>query len=158
MKDTMQSALQQPDLSVWGRTYLPTTSSRTTRLQNGSLARTYSVWRPSEDGDMESLETKLNELNRALTEWESSQWEECLSSWDDIQKSSSETLCLYSTSVLMEQPERLAHMLEGTSDESTFAVWRRTLLTSVTSLVRMGFGSSLRTIFLVASTIHRTTN
>lgn len=80
MTDIMQFELPQHDLTVWGKTLLPTTSSRIKRLPNGSLVRSYSVSRPLEDGDMESLETKLNELNRALTEWESSQWEESLNS------------------------------------------------------------------------------
>ena len=81
MRDTMQSALQRPDLTVWERTYLPTTSSRTTRLPNGNLARTFSVWRPSEDGDMEFLEKSWNEIQRLRTELLSSQSEESWNSW-----------------------------------------------------------------------------
>lgn len=40
MRDTMQSALQRPDLSVWERTYLPTTSSKIKALLNGKYGAT----------------------------------------------------------------------------------------------------------------------
>ena len=40
MRDTMQSALQRPDLSVWERTYLPTTSSKIKALLNGKYGVT----------------------------------------------------------------------------------------------------------------------
>lgn len=155
MRDIMQSALQPPDLIVWEKTLLPTTSSRIKRLPNGSLVKSYSVWSPSEDGAMESLEKSLNELNRIQTDALSLQWEERLSSLQDTQTSSSETLCPYSTWVLMEQPQKLEHMLEETDDESTSDEWRQTPSTSDISLERMVCGSLLQIISSAASTIHR---
>ena len=50
MRDTMQSALQRPDLTVWERTYLPTTSSKIKALLNGKYGETSFASRPSEVG------------------------------------------------------------------------------------------------------------
>lgn len=155
MRDIMPSALQLPDLSVWEKTLLPTTSSKIKRLPNGSLVKSYSVWSPSEDGAMEFLEKSLNELNRIQTEALSLQLEERLSSLQGTQTSSSETLCPYSTWVLMEQPRRLEHTLEETTDESTSDEWQQTPSTSDISLERMVYGSLRQIIFSAASTIHR---
>ena len=155
MRDIMPSALQPPDLSVWEKTLLPATSSRIKRLPNGSLVKSCSVWSPSEDGAMEFLEKSLNDLNRIQTEALSLQWEERLSSLQDTQTSSSETLCPYSTWGLMEQPQKLERMLEETDDESTSGEWQQTPSTSDISLKRMVCGSLLQIISSAASTIHR---
>lgn len=125
MRGTMQSALQRPDLSVWERTYLPTTSSKIKALLNGKYGVTSSASRPSEAGGMVSLETNWSDLHPRRTESSSSPQEELWSSWQSMQTSSSETLCPYSTSVLMEQPERLAHIHEETTDGSICAEWLR---------------------------------
>lgn len=57
MRDTMQSVLQRPDLSVWERTYLPTTSSKIKALLNGKYGATSFALKPSEVGDTVFLET-----------------------------------------------------------------------------------------------------
>ena len=57
MRGTMQYELPQPDLSVWERTYLPTTSSKIKALLNGKYGVTSFASRPSEAGGMVSLET-----------------------------------------------------------------------------------------------------
>lgn len=157
MRDTMQSALQPPDLSVWESTYLPTTSSKIKALRNGKHGATSSASRPSEAGGMVYLERNLFAVHPALTESSSSLSEESWSSWGDIKTSSSETLCPYSTWVLMERPEKLAHLLEVTTDESTSVEWQRTQSTSDTSLVRMVFGSLRRITSWIVSAIRRTT-
>lgn len=158
MRVTMQSALPQPDLSVWERTYLPTTSSKIKHLLNGKHGATSSVLRPSEDGGMVYLERNLFAVHPDLTESSSSQSEESWSSWQDTKTSSSETLCPYSIWVLMEQPEKLAHLLEVTTDESTSDEWRQTRSTSGTSLVRTVFGSLRRITSWIASVIRRIGN
>lgn len=156
MRDTMQYELQRPDLSVWERTLLPTTSSRIKRFLNGKYGATSFASRPSEDGGMGSLETNWSDLHPRRTESSSSPSEESWNSLLDMQTSSSETLCPYSTSVLMEQPQSLAHILEGTTDENTSDEWRPTRSISEGSQVRTGFGSLLRTIFSLVSTIATT--
>lgn len=158
MRGTMQSALQRPDLSVWERTYLPTTSSKIKALLNGKYGATSFASRPSEVGGMVFLETNWSDLHPRQTAASSSHPEELWSSWQSTQTSSSETLCPYSTSVLMEQPERLGHILEGTTDESTSDEWRPTQSTFANSQARMVSGSLLRIISWIASTIRRTTN
>lgn len=156
MRDTMQSALQPPDLSVWERTLLPTTSSRIVPLRSGNSEEILSVVRSSETGDTEYHVTRLPGGETALIELSSSRPEVSWSSLLGMQTSSSETLCPYSTSVLMEQPQSLAHILEGTTDENTSDEWRPTQLTSEGSQTRTGFGSLLRTIFSLVSTIATT--
>lgn len=153
MRDTMQSALQRPDLSVWERTYLPTTSSKIKALLNGKYGATSFASRPSEVGGMVFLETNWSDLHPGRTDASSSHQEELWSSWQSTQTSSSETLCPYSTSVLMEQPEKLAHIHEETTDGSICAEWLPTPSISDTTLGRMVFGSLRRIIFSLASTI-----
>lgn len=155
MRDIMQYELPQPDLTVWEKTFLPTTSSKIKASLNGKHEVTSFVSKPSEDGDTGFLEKSLNGLNRIQTEALSLQWEERLSSLQGTQTSSSETLCPYSTWVLMEQPQRLEHMLEGTNDESTSDEWQQTPSISDTSLERMVCGSLRQIISSAASTIHR---
>lgn len=156
MRATMQSALQRPDLSVWERTYLPTTSSKIKALLNGKYGVTSFASRPSEVGGMVFLETNWSDLHPRRTDVSSSHQEELWSSWQSTQTSSSEMLCPYSTSVLMEKPEKLAHILEETTDESTSDEWQPTRSTSASSQARTGFGSLLRTIFSLVSTIATT--
>ena len=68
MRDTMQYELQQPDLTVWEKTYLPTTSSRIKALLNGKHGVTSFASKPSEGGDMGFLEKNWFALHPALTE------------------------------------------------------------------------------------------
>ena len=154
----MPYELPQPDLSVWEKTYLPTTSSKIKALLNGKYEATSFASRPSEDGGMVYLERNLFAVHPDLTESSFSQSEESWSSWGDTKTSSSEMLCPYSTWVLMEQPGRLEHLLEVTTDESTSDEWQRTQSTSGTSLVRMVFGSLRRITSWIASAIRRTGN
>lgn len=156
MRDTMQSALQRPDLSVWEKTYLPTTSSKIKALLNGKYGVTSFASRPSEVGGTGYRVTRLPGGETGLIELLSSPSEESWNSLRDTPTSSLETLCPYSISVLMEQPQKLAHILEGTTDENTSDEWQPTRSTSVSSRVRTGFGSLLRTIFSLVSTIATT--
>ncbi len=158
MRDTMQSALQRPDLSVWERTLLPTTSSKIKALLNGKYGVTSFASRPSEVGGMVFLETNWSDLHPRRTDASSSRPEESWSYWQSTRTSSSEMLCPYSTLVLMEQPEKLGHILEGTSDVSTSDEWLPTPSISDTTLGRMVFGSLRRIISWIVSTIRRTTN
>ena len=158
MRGTMLSALQRPDLSVWERTLLPTTSSRIVPLQSGKDEEILSVVRSSETGATGYHVTRLPGGETALIELSSSRPEVSWNSLRDTPTSSSETLCPYSTSVLMEQPERLAHILEGMTDGSICAEWLPTPSISDTTLGRMVFGSLRRIISWIASTIRRTTN
>ena len=154
----MPYELPQPDLSVWEKTFLPTTSSKIKALLNGKYGATSFASRPSEDGGMVYLERNLFAVHPDLTELSSSQSEESWNSWGDTKTSSLETLCPYSTWVLMEQPEKLAHLLEETTDESTSDEWQQTRLTSGTSLARMVCGSLRRIISWIVSAIRRTGN
>ena len=149
----MQSALQRPDLSVWERTYLPTTSSKIKALLNGKYRATSFASRRSEVGDTGYRVTRLPGGETALIELSSSQSTVSWNSLLDTQTSSSEMLCPYSTSVLMEQPQRLAHILEGTTDENTSGEWQPTQSTSASSQVRTVSGSLHQIIFSLASTI-----
>ena len=158
MRGTMQSALRRPDLSVWERTYLPTTSSKIKALLNGKYGATSFASRPSEAGGMGFLETNWSDMHPGRTDASSSRREESWSSLQSMQTSSSETLCPYSTSVLMEQPEKLVHIHEETTDGSICAEWLPTPSISDTTLGRMVFGSLRRIISWIASTISRTTN
>lgn len=153
MRDTTQSALQPPDLSVWERTLLPTTSSRILPLQSGKDEEILSVVRSSETGDTEFRVTRLPDGTTGLIELSSSPSMVSWNSLRDMQISSSETLCPYSTSVLMEQPQSLAHILEETTDGSTFDEWLPTQSTSESSQARMVSGSLHQIIFSLASTI-----
>ena len=156
MRDTMRYELPPHALDVWERTILPTTSSRIVPLQSGKDEEILSVVRSSETGDTEFRVTRLPGGETALIELSSSPSEESWNSLRDTPTSSLETLCPYSTSVLMEQPQKLAHILEGMTDESTSDEWQPTRSTSASSQARTGFGSLLRTIFSLVSTIATT--
>ena len=158
MRDTMQSALQPPDLSVWERTYLPTTSSKIKASLNGRYGATSFASRTSEDGGMVYLERNLFAVHPALTESSYSQSEESWSSWGDMPTLSQETLCPYSTLVLMESPQSIVLTDEEMNDENTSDEWRRTRSTSGTSLRRMVCGSLRRITSWIASIIRRTGN
>ena len=154
----MLSELPRPDLGVWERVYLPTTSSRIKHLLNGRREAISCVLRPSEDGDMVFLETNWSDLHPRRTESSSSQSEESWSSWLDMPTLSQETLCPYSISVLMESPQSIVLTNEEMHDESTSDEWRRTRSTSGTSLRRMVSGSLRRITSWIASVIRRTGN
>lgn len=158
MRGTMQSALQRPDLSVWERTLLPTTSSKIKALLNGKYGVTSCASRPSEVGGTGYHVTRLPGGETALIGLSSSPSEESWNSLRDTPTSSLETLCPYSISVLMEQPQKLAHIHEETTDGSICAEWLPTRSISDTTLGRMVFGSLRRIISWIASTIRRTTN
>lgn len=158
MRDTMLSALRRPDLSVWERTYLPTTSSKIKALLNGRSEATSFALKPSEDGDMAFLETNWSDLHQSRTESSYSPSEVSWSSWLDMLTLSRETLCPYSISVLMESPQSIVLTDEETNDESTSDEWRQTRSTSGTSLRRTVSGSLRRIISWLVSTIRRTGN
>nr|DAF03321.1 MAG TPA: hypothetical protein [Caudoviricetes sp.] len=158
MRDTMQSALQRPDLSVWERTYLPTTSSKIKALLNGKYGVTSFASRPSEAGDTEFLEKNSFVVHPSLIGLSSSHPEVSWNSYHDTQISSPPMRCPSYTLASMEQRERLEHASEEILDESTLDAWRRTLSTFATTLGRMVFGSLRRIISWIASTIRRTTN
>ena len=158
MRDTMQSALQRPDLSVWERTYLPTTSSRIKHLPNGRSEAISCVSRPSEDGDTGFLEKNWYDLHPRRIESSSSPSEGSWSSWLDMLTLSQETLCPYSISVLMESPQSIVLTDEETDDESISDEWQQTRSTSDISLRKMVSGSLRRITSWIASIIHRTGN
>lgn len=158
MRDTMQYELPPHALDVWERTLLPTTSSKIKALLNGKYGATSFASRPSEAGDTEFRVTRLPDGTTGLIELSSSRPEVSWSSWQSMQTSSSETLCPYSTSVLMEQPEKLEHASEEIHDENTSDEWPQIPSISDTTLGRMVFGSLRRIISWIASTIRRTTN
>lgn len=157
MRGTMQSALQRPDLSVWERTYLPTTSSKIKALLNGKYGATSFASRPSEVGGMVFLEKNLFAVHPTLTESSSSPSEESWNSYLDTPTSSLEMLCPYSTSVLMDQPGKLERTLEVMSDESISDEWPQTPSTSDTSPERTECGSLRQITSWIASTIRRIT-
>lgn len=158
MRDTMRYELPPHALDVWEKMLLPTTSSRIVPLQSGNSEEILSVVRSSETGDTEFRVTRLPDGTTGLIELSSSPSEESWNSLHDTPTSSLETLCPYSISVLMEQPQKLAHILEVTTDENTSDEWQPTPSISDTSLGRMVFGNLRRTISWIASTIRRTTN
>lgn len=158
MKDTMRSALQLPDLSVWERTYLPTTSSKIKALLNGRSEAISCVLRPSEDGGTVFLETSWSDLHPRRTESSSSPSEGSWSSWLDMRTLSQETLCPYSISALMESPQSLVLSDEGMDDESTSVEWPPIQSTSDTSHEKTVCGSLRRIISWIASAIRRTGN
>ena len=158
MRDTMQSALQRPDLSVWERTYLPTTSSKIKALLNGKYGVTSFASRPSEVGGMVFLETNWSDLHPRRTAASSSRPEVSWNSYHDTQKSSPPMRCPSYTSEWMGLRGNLALVSEETPDESTSDEWLPTPSISETTLGRMVFGSLRRIISWIASTIRRTTN
>ena len=158
MRDTTQSALQRPDLSVWERTYLPTTSSKIEALLNGRPGEISSASRPSEVGGTGYHVTRLPGGETAIIELSSSRQEVSWNSYHDTQISSPPMRCPSYTSELMEQPEKHEHASEEILVENTLDAWRRTLSTFGTSLGRMVSGSSPQISSWIASTIRRTTN
>ena len=158
MRGTMQSALQRPDLSVWERTYLPTTSSRILPLQSGKDEEILSVVRSSETGDTEFRVTRLPDGTTGLIELSSSHPEVSWNSYHDTQISSPPMRCPSYTSGLMGLRGNLALASEVTPDESTSDEWQPTPSISDTTLGRMVFGNLRRIISWIASTIRRITN
>ena len=158
MRDTMQYELPPHALDVWERTLLPTTSSRIKRSLNGKPGEISFASRLSEVGGTGYHVTRLPGGETAIIELSSSPSEESWNSLRDTPTSSLETLCPYSISVLMEQPQRLARILEETTDESTSDEWQQTRSTSASSQARTGFGSSPQISSWIASTIRRITN
>lgn len=158
MRDTMQSALQRPDLSVWERTYLPTTSSRIVPLQSGKDEEILSVVRSSEAGDTEFRVTRLPDGTTGLIELSSSHPEASWSSYHDTQKSSRPMRCPSYTSEWMGLRGNLALASEVTPDESTSDEWPQIPSISDTILKRLVFGNSPQISSWIASTIRRITN
>jgi len=158
MRDTMQSALQPPDLSVWERTLLPTTSSRIVPLQSGNSEEILSVVRSSETGDMEFRVTRLPDGTTGLIELSSSHPEVSWSSYHDTRKSSPPMRCPSYTSGWMGLRGSLALANEEIQDESTLDAWRLILSTFGTTLKRLVCGSSPQISSWIASTIRRIAN
>lgn len=158
MRGTMQSALQRPDLSVWERTYLPTTSSKIKALLNGKYGATSSVLKPSEVGGTGYHVTRLPGGETALIELSSSRPEVSWSSYHDTQKSSPPMRCPSYTSEWMGLRGNLALASEVTPDESTSDEWPQIPSISDTILKRLVFGNSPQISSWIASTIRRITN
>lgn len=158
MRDTMQYELPRPDLSVWERTYLPTTSSKIKALLNGKYGVTSFASRPSEVGDTEYHVTRLPGGETALIELSSSHPEVSWSSYHNTQTSSQPMHCPSYTLALMEQREKHEPASEEILDENTLDAWRRTLSIFGTSLGKMASGSSPQILSWIVSTIRRTTN
>ena len=157
MRDTMQSALQRPDLSVWERTYLPTTSSKIKALLNGKYGATSFASRPSEVGDTGYHVTRLPGWETALIGLSSSRQEVSWNSYHDTQKSSPPMRCPSYTSGWMGLRGSLALASEEIPDESTSDEWPQIPSISDATLGRMVFGSLRRIISWIVSTIRRTT-
>lgn len=158
MRDTMQSALQLLDLSVWERTLLPTTSSRIVPLQSGNSEEILSVVRSSETGDTEFRVTRLPDGTTGLIELSSSHPEVSWSSLRDMRKSSPPMRCPSYTSGWMGLRGNLALAVEGIHDENTSDEWPQIPSISDTTLKRMVSGSSPQITSWIASTIRRIAN
>lgn len=158
MRDTMQSALQRPDLSVWERTLLPTTSSRIVPLRSGNSEEILSVVRSSETGATEFRVTRLPDGTTGLIELSSSPPEVSWSSYHDMRKSSPPMRCPSYTSGWMGLRGNLALAVEGIHDENTSDEWPQIPSISDTTLKRMVSGSSPQTTSWIASTIRRIAN
>lgn len=158
MRDTMQSALQRPDLSVWERTLLPTTSSRIVPLQSGNSEEILSVVRSSETGDTEFHVTRLPDGTTGLIELSSSHPEESWSFYHDMRKSSPPMRCPSYISGWMGLRGNLALAREGIRDESTSDEWPQIPSISDAILKRLVCGSSPQISSWIVSTIHRITN
>ena len=158
MRATMQYELPQPDLSVWERTYLPTTSSRIKALLNGKYGVTSFVSKPSEDGATGYHVTRLPGGETALIELSSSLPEVSWSSYHDTQKSSPPMRCPSYTSGWMGLRGSLALAVEGIHDENTSDEWPQIPSISDTTLKRMVSGNSPQISSWIASTIRRITN
>lgn len=157
MRDTMQYELPRPDLSVWERIFLPTTSSRIVPLQSGKDEEILSVVRSSEAGDTEFRVTRLPGGETALIELSSSHPEVSWSSYHDTWKSSPPMRCPSYTSEWMGLRGNLALAVEGIHDENTSDEWPRIPSISDTTLKRLAFGSSPQITSWIASTIRRIT-
>lgn len=158
MRGTMQSALQRPDLSVWERTLLPTTSSKIKALPNGKYGVTSFASRPSEDGATGYHVTRLPGGETALIELSSSRPEGSWNSYHDTQKSSPPMRCPSYTSEWMGLRGNLALVSEVTPDESTSDEWPQIPSISDTILKRLVFGNSPQISSWIVSTIRRITN
>lgn len=158
MRGTMQSALQRPDLSVWERTYLPTTSSKIKALLNGKYGVTSCASKPSEAGDTEFRVTRLPDGMTGLIESSSSHPEVSWNSYHDTQKSSPPMRCPSYTSGWMGLRGSLALAVEGIHDENTSDGWPQIPSISDTTLKRMVSGSSPQITSWIASTIRRIAN
>lgn len=158
MRGTMQSALQRPDLSVWGRTYLPTTSSKIKALLNGKYGVISCVSKPSEVGDTGYRVTRLPGGETALIGLSSSHPEVSWSSYHDTQISSRPMRCPSYTSEWMGLRGSLALTREEIPDGSTSDEWPQIPSISDTILKRLAFGSSPQTTSWIASTIRRIAN
>lgn len=158
MKAIMQCELPRPDLNVWEKTFLPTTSLRTKRLPNGKDEEILSVVRSSEAGDTEFRVTRLPDGTTGLIELSSSRPEVSWSSYHDMQKSSPPMRCPSYTSEWMGLRGNLALVSEVTPDESTSDEWPQIPSISDTILKRLVFGNSPQISSWIASTIRRITN
>ena len=158
MRDTMQSALQRPDLSVWERIYLPITSSRILPFQSGKDEEILSVVRSSETGDTEFRVTRLSDGTTGLIELSSSRQEVSWNSYHDTQKSSPPMRCPSYTSESMGLRGSLALASEEIPDESTSDEWPQIPSISDATLKRLVFGNSPQISSWIASTIRRITN
>lgn len=158
MRDTMQYELQRPDLSVWERTYLPTTSSKIKALLNGKYGVTSCASRPSEVGATGYHVTRLPGWGTALIELSSSHPEVSWNSYHDMQKSSPPMRCPSYTSESMGLRGSLALAVEGIHDESTSDEWPQIPSISDTTLEKMVSGNSPQISSWIASTIRRITN
>ena len=158
MRGTMQSALQRPDLSVWERTYLPTTSSKIKALLNGKYGVTSCVSKPSEVGDTGYRVTRLPGGETALIGLSSSHPEVSWSSYHDTQISSPPMRCPSYTSEWMGLRGNLALALEGIHDGNISDEWPQIPSISDTTLKRMASGSSPQITSWIASTIRRIAN
>lgn len=155
MRDTMQYELPRPDLSVWERAYLPTTSSKIKALLNGKYGVTSFASRPSEAGDTGYRVTRLPGGETALIGLSSSRPEESWSSYHDTQISSRPMRCPSYTSGWMGLRGNLALAVEGIHDESISDEWPQIPSISDTTLKRLAFGSSPQITSWIASTIRR---
>ena len=158
MRDTMQSALQRPDLSVWERTYLPTISSKSKALLNGKHGVTSFAPRSSEVGGTGYHVTRLPGGETALIELSSSRPEVSWNSYHDTQKSSPPMRCPSYTSEWMGLRGNLALAREEILDENTSDEWPQIQSISDTILKRLVFGNSPQISSWIASTIRRITN
>lgn len=158
MRDTMQYELPRPDLSVWERTLLPTTSSKIKVLLNGKYGATSFASRPSEVGATGYHVTRLPGGETALIELSSSRPEVSWNSYHDMQKSSPPMRCPSYTSESMGLRGSLALVSEVTPDESTSDEWPQIPSISDTILKKLVFGNSPQISSWIASTIRRITN
>lgn len=142
MRDTMQYELPRPDLSVWERTYLPTTSSKIKALLNGKYGVTSFASKPSEVGDTGYHETRLPGGETGLIGLSSSRREVSWNSYHDTQKSSPPMRCPSYTSEWMGLRGNLALVSEVTPDESISDEWPQIPSISDTILKRLVFGNS----------------